>query len=424
MKRILFYAFLHFIVISSALHSQWQTQYNGTSKFIISPYFVDANTGFAFGDSALVLKTTNGGTNWTTVNIGTPNSYAVMRGCMVDANRIYLPLTNNIWVGNGDGKILYSSDGGANWTTQLSTPRGIQMIVFTDPNNGYACGNCNGTFGALFRTTNAGANWNLFNVGVYNDLMFIYFYNASTGYLSSMKTDTICKTVDAGASWTRYKANAGYDVISGLFFVDPNTGYALSDHSRFLKTTNGGINWTVNASLDSLTGFSLAETSSSTFYMVSSNGTSYCIRKTTNAGANWYVQLSGNDKDLSSVWFANQSTGWITGMGIILNTNNGGGPIGIKKISNEVPFKYSLEQNYPNPFNPSTYINFDIVLKGNVKITIFDALGREVKTIINQELQTGKYKIEWSAANYPSGAYFYRLETEGFTETKKMVLLR
>lgn len=422
MKRIIFYVFLHLVFISSALHSQWQTQYNGTTKILWSSYFIDANTGFVFGDSAVVLKTTNGGTNWTNVDIGIANSYSTGRGFMQDANKIYIPASNHVGVGGGDGKILYSSNGGTNWITQLNTPllHGMGMVLFTDLNTGYASGGD----GSFYKTTNSGTNWNPVNVGAVEDLMYIYFYNASTGYVTSWKTDTIYKTTNAGGSWIAYKTNAGYDAVTNIFFVDANTGYAVSDHSTFMVTSNGGVNWTINASLDTLMAFGLTNTSSTTFYMVSSKGGGYCIRKTTNSGANWYVQSSGNDKSLISVRFVDQSTGWITGAGIILNTNNGGGPIGIKKISNEVPNKYSLEQNHPNPFNPSTFFNFDIVLKGNVKITIFDALGREVETIMNQDLQTGKYKIEWNAGNYTSGVYFYRLETAGFTETKKMILLR
>jgi hypothetical protein len=88
------------------------------------------------------------------------------------------------------------------------------------------------------------------------------------------------------------------------------------------------------------------------------------------------------------------------------------------------PSKFVLHQNYPNPFNPSTTIEFDIPEKTNVKLIIYDILGREVETIIDKELEPGKYKINFTATNLPSGVYFYTLKTPKFTKTNKMLLIK
>jgi ligand-binding sensor domain-containing protein len=90
----------------------------------------------------------------------------------------------------------------------------------------------------------------------------------------------------------------------------------------------------------------------------------------------------------------------------------------------EVPTEYALYQNYPNPFNPSTTIEFDIPEKTNVKIIIYDILGREIETLIDKELEPGKYKINFTATNLPSGVYFYTLKTPKFTKTNKMLLIK
>jgi ligand-binding sensor domain-containing protein len=90
----------------------------------------------------------------------------------------------------------------------------------------------------------------------------------------------------------------------------------------------------------------------------------------------------------------------------------------------EVPTEYALYQNYPNPFNPTTTIEFDIPEKTNVKLIIYDILGREVETLIDKELEPGKYKINFTATNLPSGVYFYTLKTPKFTKTKKMLLVK
>ncbi|HMQ78212.1 MAG TPA: T9SS type A sorting domain-containing protein [Ignavibacteria bacterium] len=98
--------------------------------------------------------------------------------------------------------------------------------------------------------------------------------------------------------------------------------------------------------------------------------------------------------------------------------------IGIVNINTGVPGNFSLEQNYPNPFNPQTRIKFSITGSTFAELKIFDILGREVKTLVNENLRAGEYEVTFSAVNLPSGVYFYRLKTTEFTETKKMVLIK
>jgi hypothetical protein len=117
--------------------------------------------------------------------------------------------------------------------------------------------------------------------------------------------------------------------------------------------------------------------------------------------------------------------------------------VGIQPISNELPGSYRLYQNYPNPFNPSTKIKFDVPTPlnppfsqrgeersggGFVTLTIYDILGREIATLVDQQLKPGSYEVEWSAtggaSNYPSGVYFYKLVTNEFFDTKKMILMK
>ena len=98
--------------------------------------------------------------------------------------------------------------------------------------------------------------------------------------------------------------------------------------------------------------------------------------------------------------------------------------IGIKQINSEVPDKYSLSQNYPNPFNPSTNIKYQIPNNGFVKLTVFDILGHTVETLVNQKQSAGTYEVEWDGSKYPSGVYFYQLNTESFSQTKKLMLVK
>jgi hypothetical protein len=98
--------------------------------------------------------------------------------------------------------------------------------------------------------------------------------------------------------------------------------------------------------------------------------------------------------------------------------------VGIKKISTEIPTLFSLSQNYPNPFNPITKIRFDLPKNVNVKLTIYDMLGREVETIVNEQLNAGSYEVTFNGTKYTSGVYYYRLNASEFIETKKMILVK
>jgi hypothetical protein len=89
-----------------------------------------------------------------------------------------------------------------------------------------------------------------------------------------------------------------------------------------------------------------------------------------------------------------------------------------------VPSSYKLEQNYPNPFNPSTTIKFSIPKDGYVTIKLYDMLGKEITTLVSDPYRAGEYRVDFNASNLPSGTYFYRLEANGFTDTKKMILIK
>ena len=97
---------------------------------------------------------------------------------------------------------------------------------------------------------------------------------------------------------------------------------------------------------------------------------------------------------------------------------------GVEPVNNQVPNSYNLSQNYPNPFNPVTNIKFSIPTNGNVKLVVFDVLGREVTTLVNEVRNAGNYVVDFDASNLSSGVYFYTLESGNFTQTKKMLLVK
>jgi hypothetical protein len=96
----------------------------------------------------------------------------------------------------------------------------------------------------------------------------------------------------------------------------------------------------------------------------------------------------------------------------------------IQNIGTEIPKEYKLYQNYPNPFNPTTTINFDIIKTGNVKVVIYDALGREVKILVNETAPPGRYRVTFNSESVSSGVYFYKIITKDFVDVKKMLVIK
>ena len=97
---------------------------------------------------------------------------------------------------------------------------------------------------------------------------------------------------------------------------------------------------------------------------------------------------------------------------------------GINDSKETLPQTFRLEQNYPNPFNPFTTIEFSIPYRSYVTLEVYNSLGEKITTLVAQELNAGRHKINWDAKEYESGIYFYRLKSNGFTKTKKLILLK
>lgn len=96
----------------------------------------------------------------------------------------------------------------------------------------------------------------------------------------------------------------------------------------------------------------------------------------------------------------------------------------VKLIAGETPHTYSLEQNYPNPFNPSTTINFSVREQGHATLTVYNSIGQKVETLVDEVVNSGQYSVTWDASGVSSGAYFYRLEINGYALMKRMILIK
>jgi len=217
------------------------------------------------------------------------------------------------------------------------------------------------------KTTNAGINWTQFNIDVRRDLNIIPSAADICAVRSRENRFNIAYTV-AGLS--------NYDTVKYVFSdaVNPGLFFRTANHlSSFARPKPG-------------------------FRLVDNDSCFVVWSQKTTSGA-------GNN-----IWASSGCNGQIT--------------IGIENIGNEVPTIYKLEQNYPNPFNPLTNIKFSIPKPGFVKLVIYNLLGEEVETLVNENLSQGNYKVDFNASALASGAYLYRLVSGNFSEIKKMVLVK
>jgi hypothetical protein len=157
------------------------------------------------------------------------------------------------------------------------------------------------------------------------------------------------------------------------------------------------------------------------------------VARSTNNGANFTMVNEGlpNPAPVSAMAVSDLDTMGTAFVGLYQNIIDGAKifkrsipSVGVSTISSEVPNGFSLSQNYPNPFNPVTKIKFALPKSSNVKIVIYNSLGKEIQTIVNKYLNAGTYEADWNAASFSSGAYFYTITAGEFRDTRKMLLVK
>jgi hypothetical protein len=227
------------------------------------------------------------------------------------------------------------------------------------------------------------------------------------------------KTVNGGENWTAANTSIGNVSWNSIYFTDANTGWMCGSGGKIVKTTDGGSSWNVNPTgtgnqlhgikfMNSLTGYAAGEMNT--------------ILKTTNGGEGWFSVAGIYNTDHRSIDIVNSSV-YTTGYYVSILKSTGE-LTSVQPNSQLIPNEYGLHQNYPNPFNPSTSISFSIPNNGIIKLIVYDITGSEVSVLKNDFMMAGSHKITFNASGLSSGVYFYRLIAEGFTETKKMMLVK
>ncbi|NWG29755.1 MAG: T9SS type A sorting domain-containing protein [Ignavibacteriaceae bacterium] len=391
-------------------------------------FFIDENIGYTVGESGYILKTTNGGSNWFIQSSGTT----------VILHDVYFIDSSTGYIVGSFGTILKTTNGGNNWISQASgTTKHLWGVHFINSLIGTAVGFTS----AILRNTNGGLNWIIQTPTNSGSFTKVYFNDENTGTIVGLE-GIILKTTDSGINWI-LQLSGTENFLNDISYINSSIGTVVGDAGTILKTTTGGNPIPVelfsfkairNANDIILNWSTATETNNSVFEI---------LRSTQNDNDEWqkigFVTGHGTTTETQHYSFTDNDVSPDKYQYKLKQIDYNGTFEYSQIVEVEIPIvnKFSLSQNYPNPFNPVTKIKFTIptppisspFVKGKAKegfvtLKVYDILGREVATLVNEEKPAGEYEVEFDGSALPSGIYFYQLRARQYSETKKMILLR
>ena len=270
--------------------ASWTSLTNDTSKFLYSIYFTAADTAYTVGvwthsensRYSNLFKSTNSCASWDSLPYA---MYEYQKNGVFQS--IFFP-NSSIGYAVGDANnIIKTIDGGAQWSFLQcpATPSNLlDAVFFLNADTGYAVGWNNHTMGVggtMIKTVNGGSTWDTLNIGTTNGLTSVYFTDSDTGYAAGV-AGTIIKTTNGGATWTTLSSGTS-SWLTSIYFTHPDTGYAAGTGGTIIKTTDGGLSWLTLSTKTTNDIYSFYFTNSQTCYAVGANG---IILKTNSGGIN------------------------------------------------------------------------------------------------------------------------------------------
>lgn len=432
MRTILFMLIVFFVNLSIFAQKFWPPQTSPTSKRLWSLKAVDSKVVWACGDSGTVVRTTDGGVNWslTSAPNNSLNCYSIEA---INADTAWVVSTNNL---GGNTALYKTTDGGISWQIKQSSnlPASYYNAVkFYDKDNGLFYGDPENGYFTIFTTDNGGDTWIRVDstkipapdgsdeYGVTDNLAI----SGNKAWFGTQRdfgeNARLFYSNDKGKSWAVI-AIVDYSYINTIAFSTELIGIIVCDNNEVGYTRDGGFTWKIQ--WVPLIGAGSSFATSSSFVLVGGSWSNI----STDGGVTWEENES-NATSLEAVSFANPSEGWAVGYnGEILKWNGDAFPdlpVSVKdEFKNNVPYEFNLNQNYPNPFNPRTTIEYSIPKQSHVSIKVYDLLGREVITLVDEEKPVGNYSVKFEGSILQSGVYFYQLKSGSYSQTRKLLLLK
>jgi len=414
MKKIITFVFIfifHYSLLILNSYSQWVQMSSGINNNLII-YSLCASDSIIFmgTDGNGIFLSTNSGLNWIQSGLETYTvTKIIVNGNNIIASAFYLqqPYGNQVW------NIYFSTNNGISWI-----PKGLSnQVIFSLTSIGSNIFAGVNYFG-VYLSTNNGTNWT--QTSLINKRVDALSTNGNNLFAGTYGSGLYMST-NNGTNW----ANIGFygQNVNSVAAIGSNI-YTSINWWGIYFSTDFGVNWT-QSNITSTRSDEIITYGNNIFvgnyayyglggvYMSTNNGTNFIdISQGLNGHPTVYTLCISNSYIFAGI---SQQSVWRRSLSEIL---------GIQNISTEIPSANSLEQNYPNPFNPVTKIRFAIPKNEIVTLKIIDLLGREVAVLVNEKLQSGTYETTFDANNLSSGFYFYRLQTNVYTETKRMILVK
>ncbi|MBV6479790.1 MAG: Ycf48-like protein [Ignavibacteria bacterium] len=397
----------------------WIVQNSGTTNFLYDVKALNDNSAWVCGENRTVLKTTNGGINWTN---GNPNT-GVIYGHVYVIDAVD---ENTAWCAskaNNAAFIFRTTNGGYNWELQFSQTGGfIYELMFEDRNNGMMVGKPVNQRWTVFKTTNGGVIWDSSGMylphseGEFGDLFCAY--KLGSKIFIGTNNYRILYSSNTGHTWSAIYTPFS-SRIWAFHFNTPDLGFGCGSN-KVIMTTNGGIGFNLNN-----------EFPDQVFALEGVNNYNWALCEnylyfSTNNGGNW-SEVYHDQNSFYKFDFPDDPdfrSGWIVGfLGKITKMIRKS--LTSEEVNLESPNRLTLKQNYPNPFNPITKIDYEIRKTGLIQLKVYDILGKEIVVLVNKILTSGLYTVDLDGSRFPSGVYLYTLYADGVKmDTKKCLLVK
>ncbi|MFZ1323505.1 MAG: YCF48-related protein [Ignavibacteria bacterium] len=416
MKKIILILFLHLISFFNS-EAQWIQQNSGTNQNLYDIEFINEKTGWAVGDAGVVIKTTDGGTNW--INIPNPSvNYGGLMWAIQPIDSEYVYATA------GYDFIMKSTNGGANWNVLSGVNgsiSGYNGLYFLNRDTGWFLGS--GNYKVL-RTYDGGVTLDTFYVPWFTNFD-IYFKDINTGVFCG--TGRVFKSTDGGENWfdTHVTNPGSFPMFRKLAVANNRDVWVSGLDAIIYRSTDFCEKWQAIDTLNSGIGIVALDFRNKNIGYI--GGGSNKIFKTIDGGYSWSVQISSpnNSAFVGSIKFVNDSIGWYCGgIGNVYKTLNGGSPTSIiSTFNSDISIDYLLYQNFPNPYNQASIIGYKINKYSFVEIEIYDLLGKKINTPVKTFQIPGHYEFRFSNEEISSGILFYLLKIDGIIKDKKMMVV-
>jgi len=424
---------LFFILGSIGINAQqyWLPVNSPASHKIMKAQFLDTVYGWACGDSGTIVHTSNSGANWVLQQNWT-NEFPIDDIFFINRNLGWAISNDFFFHGT---MMLRTTNGGSNWTNSRYPDSTLvfNTIYFLDSTTGFM----SGASGLIYKTTNAGNNWfNCYIDSSYCALLYLmpktkfYFVNSMVGYACGGQIDIqgmVWRTTNGGQHWYTYCVTAEplYDIKAVSSSKIIATGGDLEYGLSMAMSEDAGLSWNYRVTTMPGRGLSLGFRTPAELWVPLNFVPAYGVNLDSgNLSSDWTLIPAENVETVNSVVFMSPTFGWSFGTGGTIFRYNTS-VIGINgNHSEDLPEEFTLEQNYPNPFNPVTTIGYYLNRGGLVTMKIYDINGRLVETILNYYQPPGYHNVKWDASGFSSGLYFCRLSAAETERTIKLLLVK